>query len=177
MMKRYMRGVALAGLIATLFAATDSADAQEIRLQKAVVASGGGNASNGETTMHYTIGQPVVGMAANGVHRGTFGFWHGTFQVSSVSETEGAGSVTGVSVTPNPIAATGEIRLELARSGNVEVLLYNAAGQLERDLYNGSAEAGMLSLELDAEGLASGAYFVAVRVPGAVVQHPISIVK
>lgn len=175
MNRKYIWGV-LTGLAVALLA-TAPATAQQMSLQKVVVGSGGGTASDGVTTMEYTIGQPVVGTASNGTQTATFGFWNETLQVASVSAEGGAGMVTGLNVSPNPIATTGEVTLTLARAGNVEVLLYNSAGQLESTLFNGTHEAGTLQLELESEGLTSGAYFIAVRVPGALIQQPISIVK
>ena len=108
---------------------------------------------------------------------GTFGFWNDALQVSSVDGGLIVGAITALSVTPNPLAGDGTVNIALARSGPVEVLLYDAAGQIVERLYEGTRPAGSFSVAIDASGLASGAYFVAARVPGSMVQTPITVTK
>lgn len=152
--------------------------AQEARLQKAVIGSGGGQASNGTTTMTYTVGQAVTGTATNGTTRGTFGFWTAIPQVSGVEEVLEVGGITLATVSPNPlIGDDGTIELQVARTGEVEVSLYNTLGEKSQSLYRGTVEAGSVVIPFSAANLAAGVYYITVRVPGGLIQQPVSVVK
>ena len=56
----------LAAAAVGLLVGTADMTAQEMRLERAVVANAGGTISDGVITMQYTVGQPVVGTASNG---------------------------------------------------------------------------------------------------------------
>lgn len=174
--KRYGWSILAAATVGLLVGTADMT-AQGMRLERAVVANAGGTISDGTITMQYTVGQPVVGTATNGTMTGTFGFWSDALQVSSVDGGIIVGAITALSVTPNPLAGDGTVNIALARSGPVEVLLYDAAGQIVERLFDGTRPAGSFSVAIDASGLASGAYFVAARVPGSMVQTPITVTK
>lgn len=157
---------------------TGTGHAQEIRLQKAVVASGGSTVTNGTMTMSYTIGQPVVGQATNGTINGTFGFWNQIGQVSSVANPFEVGGVTLVSIAPNPVIdGEGAIALQIARAGDVDIALYNALGERVLTIFDDVAEPGSMELSFSTRDLAAGAYYVAVRVPSGLMQQSISVIK
>jgi len=148
-------------------------------LEKAVISNGGGRASNGNTTLDYTIGQPVVGQAGNGTMSGQFGFWYTEAQAApaSVPFQAGAGMVGGASVTPNPISTSGTVTVSLLSRGRVDVGLYDVSGRQVGTLYSGERDAGSFTIPLDAAGLASGTYYVAISAPGALVQRPVTVVR
>jgi len=64
---------------------------------------------------------------------------------------------------PNPFNASTQIHYDLARSGEVEVAVYNARGQAEQVIASGWQEAGAHQLTWDASGRASGTYYYEVR--------------
>lgn len=172
-----LAGCAAALLLALALTGT-SATAQELRLQKAVVASAGGTSGNGTYTLRYTIGQSAAGTATDGTTTGTFGFWNESAAVSGVTFAEGAGNVTAAEIAPNPIVGDrGTLRLTISGPGQIEVLLYDALGRQVRDVYSGNRGAGTLELEFDASALNSGSYYMAIRVPGGLIQKPFSIVR
>lgn len=152
--------------------------AQDIRLQKAVIGSGGGTSSNGTMTMSYTVGQAATGTATDGTTRGTFGFWTGAALISSVEDVDEVGGVTLANISPNPVIDDeGTIELLIARAGEIEVTLYNALGENAGTLYSGTAEAGSIVITFGTADLAAGIYHIAVRVPGGMIQRPVSVIK
>jgi len=65
---------------------------------------------------------------------------------------------------PNPFNPQTTIAFELARAGEVLVSIYNAEGKLITTLVEGSLRAGEHKLVWEAQGMASGVYFVELRV-------------
>lgn len=155
---------------------TKSADAQQIMLQRAVVSNSGGSSSNGTTQMNYTVGQTATGYASNGQTVGHFGFWTTNTVNSSVAATN-AGAINSLSLSPNPASNEVSINVNLSTTGNMDLLLYDASGHLIQTISSGKREAGSFTQRFDARSLSSGAYFVAARVPGALVQSKLNVVK
>lgn len=163
-------------LVVLLGLAAGKLDAQT-RMEKGVISTGGGRTSSATKFFDYTIGQPVVGVASSSTTVGQFGFWNLVLAPSSVDVTTGAGGVTALSVSPNPMVDDGTIRVILARSGPVEVVLYDVNGRAVRTLLSDDRPAGELILSFDGKGLAAGTYFVAVSVPGALLERPVTVVR
>jgi hypothetical protein len=163
--------------LALCMAAAQDGVAQVI-MERAVVGTGGGRIAGSTMTMDLTIGQPVVGRAASSATVGEFGFWSNPLVISSApGPGVAAGPVTALDVTPNPVTESATIEVTLARSGPVDVVLYDMNGRGARTLYSGTRSAGRFSIPLDPAGLASGSYFVAVSVPGGLLQHPVTVVR
>ena len=70
---------------------------------------------------------------------------------------------------PNPFNPTTSINYALANAGNVEIVIYDAAGRLVEELVNGHKDGGSYSVSWNASNQASGMYF-AKMVAGDVVQ-------
>jgi len=158
-------------------AAAGGADAQ-VMLERAVIGSGGGHAAGSTMMVDYTAGQPVVGHASNGSMQGDFGFWNASTSVpASVDYTTGAGSVTAATLAPNPARDRSALRLVLAQRGEVDVVLYDVSGRAVMSLYSGDRDAGAFEIPVDLSGIASGTYYVAISVPGALVQRPLTVVR
>jgi isopenicillin-N epimerase len=64
---------------------------------------------------------------------------------------------------PNPFNANTQISYDLARSGDVEVAVFNSRGQAEGIISSGWQEAGAHQLTWDAGSRASGTYYYEVR--------------
>src|SRR5689334_10665554 len=94
-------------------------------MEKAVIATGGGRSTTPTMGMDYTIGQPVVGVAASPAARGECGFWSMSALVSSVGPEGGAGPVAALDISPNPARVQSSISIGLAQSGPVDVVLYD----------------------------------------------------
>jgi len=172
---RTMKWLSLMCALVLALLAVRNAGAQTM-MEQAVVAEGGGHTASATMTMDLTIGQPVAGRAVGLTTTGQFGFWNTAFSVSSVPAIA-AGAVADLVVTPNPVTDGGVVEVTLAAGTDVDVALYDAAGRQVRTLYSGTQSAGRFSMPLDPEGLASGVYFVAVSVPGGLMQHPVTIAR
>ncbi len=164
----------LAGLLSTA-----GADAQQIMLERAVIANGGGMATNGTTTIHYTVGQPVVGVLSGGGITAYLGFWNFPFAMTptGVEADAGAGSILALNVAPNPVTSRGNVGVRLATPGAVEISLYDPTGTRVRKLFQGERPSGDFTVSLDAEDLASGAYYIVVSAPGALLRRPVTVVR
>ena len=67
---------------------------------------------------------------------------------------------------PNPFNPSTTIEFALAKAGEVQVAVFNLAGQKVAELANGRLNAGMHSFTFDAQGLPSGIYIYTVRSAG-----------
>ncbi len=59
---------------------------------------------------------------------------------------------------PNPFNPVTTIRFEIPYSQNVELAIYDMLGREVKRLYDGEAPAGVLTIDFNAQGLASGVY-------------------
>ena len=64
---------------------------------------------------------------------------------------------------PNPFNPSTQIAFVLPRSAEVQVAVYNLAGQMIAELANGKLAAGEHQLRFDAKNLASGIYLYTIR--------------
>jgi hypothetical protein len=69
------------------------------------------------------------------------------------------------SVNPNPSRGSARLSYTVAKSGNVNVSLFDATGRLADNLLNEYHEAGTYSLTLDKHDFAAGIYFLKVSTP------------
>ena len=148
----------------------------QVVLQRAVVSNGGTASTNGTTNGAFIVGQTATGTASNSDMTGQFGFLTTPTIANSVSAT-GAGPIMSLAISPNPATDNVKVNVTLAASGDVDLLLYDAAGHLVSTLFSGRKEAGLNTFSLDGKSLSSGTYFVAARVPGAIVQSKLNVVK
>jgi hypothetical protein len=68
-----------------------------------------------------------------------------------------------LSCFPNPFNSTVMLTYELPTSGHVEVKVFDLLGREVAVLHDGMTEAGAHSVRWDAQGMASGIYFVTLR--------------
>ncbi|MCK6604464.1 MAG: YCF48-related protein [Ignavibacteriaceae bacterium] len=64
---------------------------------------------------------------------------------------------------PNPFNPVTTVNYSLGQHGPVKILLFSAAGELVKVLYNGIREAGNHILQIDGTALSSGVYFVSME--------------
>lgn len=162
-------------LILTIIAILAYNASAQVFLQKTVIANAGGRTANATTRLDYTVGETAVGVASNGITKGQFGFWYASSFLSSVKSNTGA--IKDVAVRPNPASNFITLTIELSTGGNLDLLLYDAAGHLISTLYSGKKAPGLHTLRYDTQTLATGTYFIAALVPGALVQERLTIVR
>lgn len=148
----------------------------QTRLQSAVISEAGGKTSNSSMTLQYTVAQTAAGNASNSSMKGQFGFWNTQLQTSSVPK-HSAGAISGVTISPNPATTFINIDVTLRRTGMLDIYLYNDAGQEIAKIFSGSKDAGSYSVQLDTKELPVGAYFIAARVPGALMESRFVVVR
>lgn len=71
---------------------------------------------------------------------------------------------------PNPFNSQTEFRFDLARRGDIELVLYNELGQRVARIAQGAYDAGMHVKSFDARGLASGIYIARMTFNGSISQ-------
>ena len=133
--------------------------------QHCVASSGGVHASNGETYLSGTIGQPVIGFTTSTQIQSAQGFWHGTPKaVSEVAGEEGSYSLLNLVAQPNPFPKRTMLSFTVPEHGNVVLVLYNSLGQHIRTVVESNYDAGPATVELNMEGLPSGHYTATLRI-------------
>lgn len=65
---------------------------------------------------------------------------------------------------PNPFSESNTLHYSLSKAADLQIELYNAAGQRVRELFNDKLPAGLYTLQTDAAGLPEGPYFYRIRV-------------
>jgi hypothetical protein len=128
-----------------------------------VVLSGGGSlhfyglAYDGSSTPKYYYATDTAGV----IYRFKMEEIFSGVEHSTAIET-GAGTMSIRSITPNPFRGTTEIEYELRKRGDITIDLYSAEGVRVRHIYTGVGEAGTHRVQLSAETLPSGVYYVAI---------------
>jgi hypothetical protein len=163
-------------LISALLIAFAHAAGAQIVLQKAVVANAGGRTANATTRLDYTVGETAVGIASNSTTIGRFGFWNAPTFTASVKGS-GAGSIEEVAVMPNPASSMITVTVDQRTAGTLDLVLYDEGGRLVSKVFSGRKERGTSIHRYDASRLASGTYFIAAMMPGALVQSRLTIVR
>jgi hypothetical protein len=79
---------------------------------------------------------------------------------SSMVEHTNATSIFSLSVTPNPFTNLAVVRYTVPVTGKVSIKLYNSAGRLSETLLNENLNAGTYTMNLNANTLAKGVYFL-----------------
>jgi hypothetical protein len=147
----------------------------QMMLQKAVISSGGGLASNAATNAGVTAGQPVTGTASNSQMKAEIGFWNSETEASGVSQI--ANMQLGIVVSPNPVSTNATASITLANASTLDVLLFDINGKEVKNIFSGFASSGTRSMQIDLSGLASGTYILAARIPGQIIESRVSLIR
>lgn len=83
--------------------------------------------------------------------------------VSNVSDLQ---NVSSFSITPNPVANTAQLTLNLESEAQTSIAIYNTLGQQVKNIYTGSLSAGLQSIDMNTTELISGTYFIKVTMKG-----------
>ncbi len=78
---------------------------------------------------------------------------------------------------PNPFNPSTTIHLQLARSGNVSLTLYDCGGREVAQVFEGHLPAGMQRITLEADGLSSGVCIARLSVDGQTRSKKIVLMK
>ncbi|MDX1438909.1 MAG: choice-of-anchor V domain-containing protein [Rubricoccaceae bacterium] len=80
-------------------------------------------------------------------------------------------------VFPNPFQTASVVEYTLVESTTVTVYLHDALGRTVRLVDRGSRSAGLQRLEIDADDLASGMYFLTIQTPTVTRTKPVTVVR
>jgi hypothetical protein len=150
----------------------------QVQMTSQVIGSGAAAATDGSLVMAGTIGQTFIGPAASSTHLGAFGFWY-TYPTSttSVRTLPVAGSTPALQIWPNSVSDRTEVHLQLPKSADVTVRLFDALGRERMVLLDGRQQAGTSVLELSVAQLESGNYMVVLMTGPARVAVPLQVVR
>jgi hypothetical protein len=118
-----------------------------------------------------TIGQTIIGRSSNSSGIGAFGFWYTlkkstTGGVEEEHHAQTGAEISSIQVAPNPVSDIAEIRVVLPAGGPVTLKLYDAVGRERQTLIDGVREAGLITVTLGAQDLASGNYTLVLTANG-----------
>ena len=130
----------------------------QVMLQKAVISSGGGTASNSTTNAQITTAQPVTGTASNSQMKAEYGFWTSENPASSIAQVVNV--QVGIEVWPNPVSDIATANITLANPSNMDIQLFDVNGKEVKSVFSGNASSGAHSMEIDLSDLASGTYIL-----------------
>ncbi len=134
-------------LLAGIIFGTVTASAQNQQVARSVIASGGvSGASNGEIMVSATLGQPIIGPAADPFNIVQQGFWFPLQMAAGVQWGE-----TGVAENaqfklknyPNPFAVATTISYTLEGASHVRLEVVDLAGRSITTLVDGAQAAGL----------------------------------
>jgi Secretion system C-terminal sorting domain len=175
-MKRVLFGLAL---VASALVVGPAAHAQ-MKLEKSVVANGGGPMTSATFSLNGTIGQPVIGLATSGTVSHGIGFWYPTeLPPGSVEIVPGytAGGNTLLQNFPNPFKGATTIRFTLAHRANVTLKVFSMPGQEIAELARGEFDAGNHDVILNDRQLSSGTYFYQLQVDNHMLRRQMIVAK
>ncbi len=78
---------------------------------------------------------------------------------------------------PNPFNPVTTIRFELPYSQRVELAVFDMLGRKVKTLFNNNAPAGIVTVDFNAENLASGVYFYRLKTDNAVITKKLMLMK
>ena len=136
-----------------------SLSAQQV-LQTSVFGSGGAVTDNPNLRLDCTLGQLGVGMSDNANFTLNSGFWYSADIITVVEDGE-AGIPEKYELYqnyPNPFNPATTIKYAVPEAARIRIELYNLLGQQVRVLLDEEKERGYHTIELRANGLASGIY-------------------
>ncbi len=94
----------------------------------------------------------------------------GCYEVNQTMKLETATpTLLPLTVFPNPSDGNSTVQYELKQAAFVQVDLLNASGQLEKTLIAAFQNAGTTQLQLSAEDLTAGLYFVQIKMNGKLI--------
>jgi hypothetical protein len=131
------------------------------------------NATNG--TQYIDLGGTATGISqGDGVGAGATQL---TESYQTMARATVAGALEIAPVLPNPARDQIAISYSLPAEGNIEILLYDYAGNMVQQLHSGYETAGVQKVEADVSGLANGTYLVVLKNGSTVARKTMMILR
>lgn len=143
-------------------------------------------ADAGSMMQPYGFGMPLLVIAGGTDHKVTYkSGWdeakvrNGITQALSAAMPISAAPqiVTNIAVFPNPSMGETNINIDIEKSTEVQIELYNIAGQKISILYNAPMASGKQNVSLDTHIFAAGLYYVKVSTDLGTTQMPLQVVN
>ena len=152
--KAYLTNILLALLLVSI-----ASNAQSIT--KSTFSNGGGEIINADTTLSFTLGEPIVGIINNG-NSISQGFWAGVSEGGTLSINNSVALNKKITAFPNPVK--NEMTLSLTSKAEVQSTLriYDSTGRLVYQFEWGITE-GAQSHHINCESWAGGLYLIQIE--------------
>ena len=139
----------------------------QIKISNSVFGNGAAVVSDTNNTIIATIGQPVIGVAANANNTVSSGFWYvtGSVIVTSVEELPGTlpTEFRLYQNYPNPFNPTTTIQFDLPAPSEVTIIIFDIQGREVTTLLQEQRESGVHKVTLEASDIPSGVYFYRIH--------------
>lgn len=143
-------------------------------------------ADAGSMMSPYGSGMPLIVIAGGKDHKITYkSGWNETKIRTGLNQALSYASpvntapfiINTASVFPNPSLGETNINIEMDKTTEVQIELYNIAGQKLNVLYNAIMQAGKQSVSIDTHGLAAGLYYVKINTAFGTKQIPLQVIN
>lgn len=136
---------------------------------KTVIGSGAISATDSQTRLSGTLGQPIIGTTLAQAVEAAQGFWYArpTTAIASLSGEGAPAAALQLSTSPNPFSRSTTLSFDIPERGRVSLVLYNGIGRQVRTIIDAEREAGTNTEVVDLSGLPSGSYTAALRTGNA----------
>lgn len=142
------------------------------------IGGGGGPAASASMLLAGTVGQTCTGRitgVATGMQQG---FWYSSARTSAAparSETMISGA--SMTISPNPLAAAGRLRVTLPKRGSCLLRIADARGTVIATLVHGVHDAGAFDIGIDAATLPTGEYSAILTFDETTTRTPFIIMR
>ncbi len=143
-------------------------------------------ADAGNIMKPYGIGMPWIVIAGGKDHKITYkSGWNESKIRTGLSQALSAATaiaaapnlIATASVFPNPASGETNINIEMDKTTEVQMELYNMAGQQLKVLYNAPMMAGQQNINFDTHNFAAGLYYIKVSSAYGTKQIPLQIIN
>lgn len=120
-----------------------------------VLAVAGKEAANGNTSISYTIGEPIILTLQNGTIKLTQGFQQNVYSIATLTKENNLD--LSVKVFPNPVSNLLQVQLALPYNNSLQLKLFSLEGKI---VWQGNIGNGIQMQNIDISSLAASTYFL-----------------
>ena len=144
-----------------------------------VIGSGGSVATGGGVVLAGTVGQSVIGIAANGATEARQGFWYIPTAAVTTDVALGGSRESGTTMSVATAADGTILTIDIATAHRADgsLTLYDALGNLVATLIDGEIAAGRTTLAVDPTRYASGWYALVLTAGGERTVLPLTVAR
>jgi hypothetical protein len=171
-------GTIAVGALFLLVALAGAVDAQTT-MPAGVIGSGGTVATGGGVVLAGTIGQSVIGIAANGATEARQGFWYIPTAAATTDVAIGGSRESGAAMSVATSADGTILTIDIATAHRADgtLTLYDALGNLVATLIDGEIAPGRTTLAIDPSRYASGWYALVLIAGGERTVLPLTVTR